>query len=88
MTSERSDYCRMNDEEKNTGPTALIPHRDKVPCTGTKIHSSRATGYPLKKTFGTFRRMDGLVLSLSILQIYPDPVYEKLKHFIFFSFVM
>jgi len=52
----------MNDEEKNTGPTALIPHRDKVPCTGTKIHSSRATCYPLKKTFGTFRRMDGLVL--------------------------
>ena len=62
MTSERSDYCRMNDEEKNTGSTALIPHRDKVPWTGTKIHSSRATGYPLKKTFGTFRRMDGLVL--------------------------
>jgi len=52
----------MNDEEKNTGPTALIPHIDKVPWTGTKIHSSRATGYPLKKTFGTFRHMDSLVL--------------------------
>lgn len=38
MTSERSDYCRRNDEEKNTGTTALIPHRDKVPWTGTKIH--------------------------------------------------
>ncbi|MBA7556555.1 hypothetical protein ES705_49267 [subsurface metagenome] len=31
MTSERSDYCRRNDDEKNTGTTALIPHRDKVP---------------------------------------------------------
>jgi len=50
------DYCRRNDEEKNTSPTALIPHRDKVPWTGTKIHSSRATGHALKETFGTFHR--------------------------------
>jgi hypothetical protein len=48
--------------KKKTGSTALIPHRDKVPWSGTKINSSRATGFLLKETFGKFRRMDGLVL--------------------------